>query len=368
MKQRMKFVGCLVAVLLVCVMPAASQSRSIERTDLKVTDSIVVTGMNANPAIPPLHCDSNGNVYIRFYNPRNYFGSPVLRISSDGEKTQSFPLASAAGFEKADINNFAVAPDGSVALAVWGPKPDDGNILVFKSDGTFDPDAIIKMGHISVDQISVFTNGNLLISGTRQERIYGKTEPPVSDPFTEVVDDVGDVIKNVTLPGDYKPPKPSSPGFKKSLYTEPAEITLGEAISASDGNAYLERHTAKPTIYAISSDGSLLRTLHLVPPTKSAQLGVGIYYSEEGGGQLAVPFRIVKPIPLLEGAPKSERPGMRTVKQFISVYSAQTGKRLADYVVPPDIGAGLACYTPSGFTFIGSTKQHQLELKFVNHE
>lgn len=341
----------LAAVLIPAALSAQSDSPPVPRLQLRVTNVTVVQGMQAKSTWSPLRCDREGNVYLRFYDMAAIRQAPVVRISSDGEDKQEFSLASVPGSQQAEIETFAVAPDGEVGLAVWGPKVDDGKILMFKSDGTFDSDATIKMGPRNTFQMAIFSNGNLLVSGTKEVGLYGKDQPPISAPFTEVLNDAGDLIKEFTLRGDYESPKPSDPVFEKSLRMQPTEITLGDAVAGADGNVYLTRHFGDPTVYVIAPDGSVVRKLRLVPASK-AQSYSGIHFSSEGGGQLAVQFSMAET-------------GSNTSASLISTYSAETGQRLMDYEVPHGVGTALACYNSNGFTFVGSNEQHQLAIKEV---
>jgi hypothetical protein len=341
---------CWLLTLLLGAASARMGAPVIPRSQLRITGTTVVQGMMAKPTLGPLRCDRQGNVYLRFYAMGAVLGAPVVRISADGEAKQEFSLASVPGFQQASVDAFAVAPDGEVGLAVWGPKVDDGNILMFKTDGTSDSDATINMGPKSTFQMAVFSNGNLLVSGTKGVKLYGRREPSVSAPFNEVLNDAGDVLKDIALPGDYAPPKPSDPAFEKSLKVQPAEITLGDAISGTDGNVYLTRHFGDPTVYVIASDGSLVKKLRLDPPVSGAQSHGGIHFSSEG--RLAMEFTVVD---------KESHVSTRV----ISVYSAETGERLADYETPREVGSGFACYTPNGFTFLGSNEQHQLVINQV---
>ncbi len=105
-----------------------------------------------------------------------------------------------------------------------------------------------------------------------------------------------------------------------------------------------------------------MRTLKLIPPSPTASQGGGLHYSDVGGGQLAIVYQTFEESAVPKGQGR-ERPPVRVQTQTVSIYNAQSGERLADYRLPPGIGGALACYTPAGFTFLGSTPQHQLVLK-----
>lgn len=342
----------LVTVLLAFGVYARAQS-PVPESNLRVVDTLPVQGMSPGSTMGTVRCDAEGNAYLRFYNPAALFQAPVVRISADGEGKQQFSLGSVPGFDQAQITSFAIGPNGDVALATLGGKDaNHANIFMFKADGTPDADATIKLGAVNIFQMAIFSNGNLLLSGTREAKLYGKNEPSVSVPFTKVLDDAGEVVKELELPGDYSPPKPSDKTFQKSVGMQPAAITLGDVVAGTDGNVYLTRHYGSPAVYVIAADGSLLRKLTLVPPESSTSLG-GLHYSATGGGQLAMAFLA--------------KHGDQRVR-MISVYSASSGKRLADYLAPREVGSGLACYTPNGLTFIGVTGQGQFAMKEVRPE
>lgn len=362
------------AALAVCVLalasllPLASRAQSsrvpeyVPKLNLRVTGVTTVQGLWAGPLMNPLRCDAAGNIYLRLFGgARMVLQSPVTRISADGEQTRTFSLQSVPGFASADvvIQTFAVAPDGAVLLGAWGQDPKEkklgGYIFRLRSDGTFD--FTINLGPFSPDQVAVFGNGNLLVSGTKTLRLYGKNEPPVPVAANEVIDDAGELIKTITLPDDVEPLKPTDPSFKKDFGVEPGEITVGNAVTGSDGYVYLMRHTGNPKVYVISPDGSLVRRFELKPPAPGAMASATVGYSPEEGGELLLPFQ-------LQG-PRPGGRGVRATGAVILAYSAETGKRLMDYTVPPEIGEAMACYSPNGFTFVGTTERHQVVLRQV---
>lgn len=351
-------IGLLGGALLLSPM-TFPQSPNVPELRLREVDSTSVMGTSAAPTFLPLRCDSEGDVYLRFYQPLSPLAAPIVEISADGQRTKTFSLASAPSFRDFDINDFNLAPagEGAIVLALWGPDPKTkkgrGYIVTFKSDGTLDEDSVLKLpAWQTPGKIAVFANGSVLVTGSEEEKIYPH-EPPVSVPFTRILDKFGQVAKRLTLPGDVKPPKPGERGFKQSLTQLPAGISLGDAQTGSDGYIYLMRHVAKPIVYVIAPTGSVVRTLHLTPPFPTASVGP-MQYSDADGGRLAMAFSV----------PASA--GFSGAGQIIAVYSARTGKRLVDYIAPPNIGGALACYTTQGFTFLGSTPDHRLVLKHAS--
>lgn len=345
--------ACAGLLLFVMVSVPAQQHESkaatwpVPQMTLRVDDTVAEPSLPSTALGEQLRCDASGDIYLRFYKPENPFQAPIERISADGESRQTFSVAQVPGFENASINDFAVGSDGTVVLGLWGPTPGEGTLVEFNSDGTFNSDSTIRLGDVSAFQIGLFASGAVLVSGTTEARLY-KGEPALSVPITEVLSPAGHVIKEVTLPGDVKPPKPTDAAFKMAILKLPDEVTLGDDVPGSDGNIYLMRHFGTPVVYVIGPDGSVVRTMHLSPPAKTASEGAIMQYSA-AGNRLAIPFIVTGP----DGKTKSE---------VISVYDAESGERLFDYHVPAGVGAALACYSANRFTFLGHTSQHQLLL------
>lgn len=348
-------VGILVLATLFSAV-ALSQVEYVPQVSLSVTDTVPVEAMAANSVLFPIRSDAKGNVYFQFFQAVNGLSVPVVRVSADGEKTAAFSLASAPGFA-VDINGFAVAPDGAVYLAAWGRGPNQktklgqGYILSFTADGELD--STVAMASRDPFQIGIFQDGNLLVSGVKDVHLYGADRPPVSVPFTEIIDSGGQLVKEIKLPNDINPAKPSDTDFQKEEAEVPSAISRGDVVTGADGYVYLLRHTAEPRIYVIGSEGSIVRTLDLKLPRGTQSWGA-LQYDPINGGELALFLDVKDP----QETPPSAR--------VISLFDAQSGERLVDYIAPPEVGAALASCSANGFTFLGATSQHQMALKRVN--
>jgi hypothetical protein len=352
-------VSCLIFCVLITLSGsfALKQSPDIPQLTLRALETKTVSGASAAPAFLPLRCDAGGNVYVRFYEPAQPLRAPIVRISADGREAKALSLTSVTDFRDADIDDFAASAHGSVTLVLWGPDPKTktgrGYVVTFKDDGTFDADSVVALPPGQTpEKVALFEDGSVLVSGTQEEKLY-RNQPAVSGPFTEIFGEDGHLVKRIVLPGDVEPPKPSDKDFTAKLSQLPGEISLGDAQSGTDGYVYLMRQFATPTVYVIASDGSIVRTLHLKPPLPTAREGA-MQYSDINGGRLAVAFTI----PASNGLPGD--------REMISLYSTQSGERLVDYIAPSGIGGALACYTQRGFTFLGSTPQHELALKLAS--
>lgn len=334
------------------------RTNTVPKLTLRVSDTVAVSGIEAAPAYGAARCDSGGNIYVRFYQI-DALRAPVVRISADGQKQRIFSLNSLPDLQNGYIDDFSVAPDGKVLLAVWGwdsqAKAGAGYAVSFDRDGSVDRVRELGPG-IEPFQIAAFQSGGILFAGTRETHVYGKAKPPVEAPITELLPAAGTNAEQIKLPGDVEPPKPTEPDFKTERNRPSGVVTLGDIAAGDDGNIYLARHTVRPTVYVLSSDGGLLRTLHLKPPAADARWE-SMKYGDVGGSRLAFVFTE------LSGSTGSARTPKGAI---ISVYSATTGERVTDYEVPVTLGEDLACYTASGFTFLGSSPDHRLVIKHAS--
>lgn len=352
-----KLLAALAVGLCLLVSSAFLVYAQVPAKSLEVAKTTPVENASADLFMTPIHCDSTGNIYFRKYLPTGGLQVPVVRISADGRQTLEFSIASVPGFQGGDTEGFAVGLSGDVVLAVSGEGPNqptrfaEGYLIRF--DGTGALDSIVNLGAAYPLQVALFPNGNLLVSGTKDVHLYGRTQPSVQVGFTELLNSAGAVIKTISLPRDVRPPRLGDPDFQNYEGQFPSEMTLGDAVVGNDGNAYLMRHMMPPIVYVISSDGSLLRMLRLEPPRSNARFASAIQYSPQDGGELAVAFDA------------KSAGGASAATRIFSIYNAETGQKLANYPATQGVGAALACYTPKGFTFIGWTMQHELALKLV---
>jgi hypothetical protein len=335
-----------------------TQAAAVPQLILRVGDTVPVVGIQSAPAYGAARCDSSGNIYLRFYQI-DALRAPVIRISADGQETKIFSLASVPNLQNGYIDDFAVTPGGKVVLAVWGwdssARAGAGYAVSFDPNGSLDWVKELERG-VEPFQIAAFQAGGIVFSGTREAHLYGEAKPPVEVPVTELLGAGGTTTKQFKLPGDVEPLKPDDPDFKSKGDQPSSEVTLGDIASGKDGNIYLVRHTTQPTVYVLSPDGELLRTLHLKPPLPGSRWE-SMKYGDVGDDRLAFIFTEFSE---LSGKPQAPKGAV------ISVYSATTGERMTDYTVPTALGEDLACYTAEGFTFVGSSPDHRLVLKHAS--
>ncbi|MFQ5777102.1 MAG: hypothetical protein ACE5IP_03755 [Terriglobia bacterium] len=317
----------------------------------------------------PVKCDARGNLYIRSHQPLRALAAPVSKITRDGKRAAVFTLASAPGFEEGMFGDFAVDIRGKVYLLAMNKK--GVAIVAYDSDGGYDS-TIKPEGLFGPAQLAVFPSGEFLASGEKlDERLYGTGEP-----FTAIFDRNGKLIKELSLPQDIWKQPPSDDGTEKVTPSEDGEadekdaplpqdaqgetpegavsiekeqfsraLSVGMAVPAEDGNVYLMRATPDPLIYVIAPGGTVLRRLVIARPSEHSDPST----LHVAGGKLVVQFSEYDPTGKFK-------------RSLFAVANAESGETLSYYVTGPEVGGALACYTPNGFTFLGSNVAGQLIL------
>lgn len=351
------------AVLSLCALLLAAsaaalqeeQARQVPRLKLKVKHVYVASEFNV-PIMAPFRCDSNGNVYLRFYQFAQLLAAPIVKLSAEAKTVARFSPGSVPGFKNFTTHDFAVDGRGGVHLLVTNTidERNEPYILSFREDGTHER-SIRLSGSFRPARLALFPTGDFLVTGLAVS-LREEDSRPDYEPFTGIFDATGSQLRKLTLPGDVKlQPQTESPGKNSTKPAEQqgraraplAEVSTGEALVGQDGNVYLMRRTAKPLVYVISPAGELLRKLEVAPPSEKAEPWAMKY----GGGKLVVTFN--------EPAEKKEQGQI----QIISLVDTETGERQMDYVASGAVGGGLICYTPNSFRFFGSTEDGHLTIE-----
>jgi hypothetical protein len=270
----------------------------------------------------PSFCDEKGNSYIRLLEPGMGMAGPVFRLSQQGLVEAEFSTTDTLE------NTFAVRPNGGIAAARIDGKTDV--IVNFGADGKREADVRLETPPIPFFpmQIAVFPSGGILVSGSsyRDNRVS-----------TAVYDPEGRLVKQLALEGDgeLEHTTPSS-GTKspRAPLTDRSSISRSVAITGDDGNVYLMRATAPPTVYAISSTGEVMHKIVAPSPADAAWPRFGI--------------RMIKNKLVVEFYREcSNRLDSSSCKgTAISVLEASTGKPLISYALEDTAGSVLACYVP----------------------
>ncbi len=314
---------------------------------LRVRETVPISAEDAVAIMHPIKCDSRGNLYVRYTDPvGRHLASPVMRISREGKRTAEFRLEAAPGFENAGtFDDFAVDLRGKVYLVAnrvirEQPLKVEQVIVGYESDG--DHDSTIKLeAFFQPAQLAVFLSGEFLASGEKLTETNADIQAG-GKPFTGIFDRHGALVAEVTLPDDVEAEQGAEPKLGETPQRLPVAefrraLSEGNAVAAEDGNIYLMRATSKPLIYVVSPRGDVVRRLVITPPAEHARA----ITMQAAAGKVVVMF--------------VERHASGRFKRHVfAVADWHTGETIAHYVDTPEIGGALACYTPNGFTFLGS--------------
>jgi len=357
---------CLLAVL-ACLVPNAAQAQHPKATEepppapfpLRLSGQKPVQNRGVSFLWLPVQCDAAGNVYARLGDgPRPF--PPVVKISPQGEELATFSVESAGNYNRNSALDYALGP-GYRFYFLTGhrvEKKDQIVVLEFDPDGSLASTITLDTRFVPL-KLAAFKSGGFLVSGMSSV----KTIEEPRRPFTAVVKSTGEV-QEIKLSGDVSPPEApaESPGPPGTEGTAPPkeippavvnwargaqqllmhEIGLGEAVGAEDGNVYLFRLSQTPFVYVIQPGGEVLKRLELKipwPGYEAVNFGVA-------GGRIVLDTLI----------PAAQRaPGKQADSRRLALYNAESGEFLYGYEVPEEAGA-MACFAPSGLTFLATDK------------
>jgi hypothetical protein len=327
------------------VTPSASSARQTVAAsrDLVPLSSVTADYVNAGMFLYPLRCDGGGNLYLRNVNS----GVPAIHeLSPNGKQIALFqPDLATSEFKVVRGTYFSLDKDGYLAQLVES-KEIKRHVFIFKADGSLKNDIKLETSFPWIpSQVAAFPSGNLLVSGSEYDH---DRKNPIKWPFTGVFGLDGSLVKEVKLEdddmihdmaavGDSRVTAPESPN---SNYA----VALGQLGSASDGNVYLMRRLSPAILYAISSDGRVIRRF-------TVDVGRPDYMPEDmyiAGNKIAIQF--------VES---------QNGDQLIRIVDLE-GNEKATYHVDQksSLGYALSCFQtdPERFTFLGVSKDHMLTL------
>jgi len=300
-----------------------------------------------------LSCDSDGNLYLGSDSP----ATPGIRkLSPGGGLLATFVPANNSGVSKAGIEgSFAVGQSGDLYTLFFPEHERARYVLVFKSDGTYKKEIKLQPGFQWIPaSISVFANGNLLITG--QEFVKGQ---PMA-PFTGIFSGDGQLLKEIDLEDDKVIDGMALSGNPHVVSsTNPLSnraVSWGKMQAASDGNIYVMRWLSPTVVYAVAPDGKVARRF-TIDSGRDDLMPMEMHIS---GERIAVLFvqretheKLMKVVDL---------DGNDLATYDYDKTAEGTGNSNIVH-----LGLAFACYSakPERFTFLTTTDDHRIQLRLA---
>lgn len=321
--------------------------------ELRLDSVTPIAQLSPVALVPPIRCDSSGNLYIRPFGPK-IFNTPILKISPDGEKKASFSIDSSEGWQRGQVYDFAIERGGAMKLlaarATKERKVEFG-VLSFDDDGQYRDSTTLKIALNTAVQFAVFPTGEYFVLGSRNVETskHADKQPhssaeapefPFVAPVAAVFNRNGDLIKEVRL--SEGPPPDGNGTDDPSRQVPQSAVDLGSSDIGNDGNLYMSFQSPS-VVYVINAEGIVVRTLTIHAPEKSpVVLGLA------NASALGLLLRFSK---------QSEKGVYENDAEILSLVNPETGERLYDYHVTSGLVTGtFACYIPKGMVFVGSPK------------
>jgi hypothetical protein len=328
-----------------------AEEPAVPMLTLRVKREFPVRGLTGAPMWLPVRCDLDGNLYAKL-DPTlagDPWG-PVTKITKDGQPAATFSVEAVPGFQKQHVGGWTVGLRGEVYFIVGRDVGDEHRlfILEFRPDGSHA--ATIELDQLFMPLLLVaLPDGSFLATGMTVKLNRTPADPP-PEPFTALVERSGRV-RPLHLLDDVQRPASGNAEEGKPLGPDPvmAAVTGGEAIVSEEGFIYLFRRGEEPFAFVLDYSGHIERRLRLKPPRS----GYRLITTKVAGGRVAALFEIEKKAESRNDSPR----------RILSLYDAQTGERIADYLVPRELSGAFACYTPEAFLFLGPKEQERLMLQ-----
>jgi len=335
MNQRFAFV----ALFVVSILPAQSQLKPIVATRTVATTFKFEDLRNF--ALPTF-CDDKQRAYVKLWQARMGTLGPVYRISHQGAVEATFDTSNMLG------NIFAVRPDGGISTVDLNISSIIDN---FNPDGTRLSEVQLERPPVPFfpAQLAVFPSGAYFAAGPD----YRANESQAA-----VYDSQGHLVRQF-VPEREAAQSSLSPASSKIALDPPRThkqtLSRSVAITGHDGNVYLLRATAPPTVYVISSEGAVLRHFIVQNPAGVAWPGFGIRVVSN---KLMVQFH----------RECSNLSDINSCKgTAFSVLDASTGQPLVNYALADGAPDVVACYAPGPdrFSLLQDDSPHGTEIKMV---
>lgn len=333
-----------------------------------------------------VQCDANGNIYVlygasfeaTYIARRRGVSLPVSKISLDSKRVVQFPVGELQGYAEYQRRSYYVDPNGKfygLVLAYLpnesykGPRWADSLVVKYKDDGTVD--SVVKVGaasgkHFQGWRLAVFLDGSFLITGAEMSE-----ENRPARPFTAIFDAAGTVVAPLKLSHDAHPPRdnPAESGHKSERENRASEdealstnqrnggqdavqwmldVQQGLMAGSLNGNVYLLRASSPAQLYAISSAGSIVRSLEIKPPEPGMR---PIQMSLAGQNSLLIE---------LSTGPSRGHP---ETHETLAVVDPGTGRIVDIYHLPSKANQIPACASSRNeFLFLNTSKDSHLEV------
>jgi hypothetical protein len=287
----------------------------------------------ANPTtdiVFPVKCDSHGNVYYLF-SARGFGRFDVAKFAPDGSQEAIYSYADVSELKNAVLLADSVSDYGELYELVRSPDS-RVRLLRFAEDGRLVSTKEIESPEpFTPAQLEVLPDGTLFVSGTI---VGAKTGHGAGQPVNAFYGSDGGFLRYIRLkkdPGRLKKPMSST----DRSGSENTAVHFGMTAVGDEGNLYVLR-AANPAVVYVLSPGARVERILTVRPPKTGALPIAILAH---GGRVAIEFSL------------PDAPDLRGTT--IRVVDAQSGRTLADYGIPQELTAAVACYDGEQFTFVG---------------
>ena len=310
---------------------------------------VVVSSEVASAFLGPFVCDSDGNLYLR---SESAGVTAIRKLNIKGERVALFEPSSNPDVKVERTGYFSVTPDGELFALVFAKDEMTRYVLVFKSDGSYKTKIKLETGFFwAPSAMTVFPNGNLLVTGQEYDRDPKKPQRP----FTALFRADGKLLKELDLEDDNAIHDMSvsqdSRVVLPQMPTSNRAVSLSQIEPAKDGNLYLMRWLTPAVIYAISPGGQVVRRFTVDPDNadfKPASMHIS-------GNRIALLFY----------QPQSMEKIMKILDLEGNELAAYDELRVNGKPKLGTLGAAFACYTqqPERFTFLVTDDNSKIELK-----
>jgi hypothetical protein len=299
-----------------------------------------VTDLAVAPLFGAIVCGANSMLYLRTSaGTGNPFEGKITALSADGTSKLFDPKEGTGLQGHVVFSAFNVDPEGALyAVANSSQEFKNSYLVAYDKQGHFVWKAALHQP-LHATFVLPMDKDHFLISGVVAEPKPGI--PPQT--FTALFDKGGNELKSLKLPED---DSSTSKDPQTGLIFNTA-VGLSTARMGPDGNAYLLKASAVPTVQVLDADGNLLKTFRLTPPDENEQ---------------AYDFFLTKNSFAVSYMPADDpHDGVKPSIPKIVLYTASTGETRTTYFAPATMAP--SCSEGDSFTFIASTpdrKQYQI--------